>query len=69
MKQKKNANKNRRKKSGSQPKAAEKSPKKPWGFLTLLLLFGLFVSYLYNVFYIPSLPKSEVPPFLVLSAV
>ena len=37
----------------------------PWLFLSLLLLFCLWLTYLWGVFYIPSLPREEVPPFLL----
>ncbi len=36
----------------------------PWLFLSVLLGFCLWMTYLYGVFYIPSLPREEVPPFL-----
>lgn len=36
----------------------------PWLFLSVLLIFCLWMTYLYGVFYIPSLPHEEVPPFL-----
>ena len=36
----------------------------PWLFLGGLFLFCLWLTYLYGVFYIPSLPKAEIPPFL-----
>ena len=36
----------------------------PWLFLSVLLGFCIWMTYLYGVFYIPSLPRAEVPPFL-----
>jgi len=36
----------------------------PWLFLSVLLAFCLWITYLYGVFYIPSLPHEEIPPFL-----
>ncbi|MBQ7298338.1 MAG: LCP family protein [Clostridia bacterium] len=36
----------------------------PWLFLSLLCAFCIWLTYLYGVFYIPSLPRAEVPPFL-----
>lgn len=36
----------------------------PWLFLSVLLIFCVWMTYLYGVFYIPSLPRAEVPPFL-----
>lgn len=36
----------------------------PWLFLSVLLIFCLWMTYLYGVFYIPSLPREEIPPFL-----
>ena len=37
----------------------------PWLFLSLLLIFCLWLTYLWGVFYIPSLPRAEIPPFLL----
>jgi hypothetical protein len=37
----------------------------PWLFLSILTLFCLWLTYLWGVFYIPSLPREEVPPFLL----
>lgn len=39
--------------------------RRPWFFLGLLCAFCIWLTYLYGVFYIPSLPKEEVPPFLL----
>lgn len=36
----------------------------PWLFLSVLLGFCVWMTYLYGVFYIPSLPREEIPPFL-----
>ncbi len=36
----------------------------PWLFLSVVLLFCVWMTYLYGVFYIPSLPREEIPPFL-----
>ena len=36
----------------------------PWLFLSVLLGFSIWMTYLYGVFYIPSLPREEIPPFL-----
>ena len=36
----------------------------PWLFLALILIFGIWMTYLYGVFYIPSLPQAEIPPYL-----
>jgi len=38
--------------------------RKPWWFLGLLFSFCIIFTYLYGVWYVPSLPKSEIPPFL-----
>ena len=36
----------------------------PWLSLSVLLGFCIWMTYLYGVFYIPSLPREEIPPFL-----
>ncbi len=36
----------------------------PWLFLSVLLIFCVWMTYLYGVFYVPSLPRAEIPPFL-----
>ncbi|MCQ2431431.1 MAG: LCP family protein [Clostridia bacterium] len=51
--------KKRRKKKGG-----KKSPK-PWPFVIFVLLLSGFFSYAWGVWYVPSLPKAEVPPFLL----
>lgn len=37
----------------------------PWVFLSVLLVFSVWMTYLWGVFYVPSLPREEVPPFLI----
>lgn len=41
----------------------------PWIFLSVLFIFCIWMTYLWGVFYIPSLPREEVPPFLQSEAV
>ena len=36
----------------------------PWLFLALILVFSIWMTYLYGVFYVPSLPHAEIPPYL-----
>ncbi|MBQ7983659.1 MAG: LCP family protein [Clostridia bacterium] len=43
--------------------------RRPWFFLGLLCAFCVWLTYLYGVFYIPSLPKEEIPPFLLQTEV
>ncbi len=48
-------------------KQKDKLPKKhaPWLFVTALLLFSLFLTYAWGVWYVPTLPVTEVPPYLM----
>ena len=48
----------------STKKQARRAKSSPLPFLTLCAAFCLVLTYLWNVWYIPYLPKSEVPPFL-----
>ncbi len=41
----------------------------PWIFLSVLLIFCIWMTYLWGVFYIPSLPREEIPPFLLSESV
>ena len=36
----------------------------PLLFFALILAFSLWMTYLYGVFYVPSLPREEIPPYL-----
>ncbi len=50
-------------------KRGEAHTRAPWMFLILLGLFAGFLMYGWDVWYIPSLPQTETPPFLTSPAV